>query len=152
MHSHLPLAGSGDSRVSIGVPGSGEDLLVSTNSTPAPASRREPIKSEYQRETLNLASVAHELKTPISIMSGYTHLLLSEKPGPLVPAQREILMEMETNRVRLQQIINDFLNYSAIASGNLKLNTSLNDLHRCLGETCEIWAPRFQRKLVSFYR
>lgn len=110
------------------------------------------LQSEYARRTVALASAAHELKTPIAIMSGYADLLLSEKLGPLTEMQREVLREMQANRHRLQHFIDDFLNYGAISTGNLKLRIKTNDLNECLRDISEVWLPRFQQKLVAFYR
>jgi len=61
-----------------------------------------------------LASAAHELKTPLAIMGGYLHLLLSEKLGPLSPRQMEVLTEMQANGVRLSSFIQDLLTYTAL--------------------------------------
>lgn len=110
------------------------------------------LQLEYARRTVALASAAHELKTPIAIMSGYADLLLSEKLGPLTAKQREVLQEMQSNRHRLQHFIDDFLNYGAISTGNLKLRIKNNDLDECLRDICEVWLPRFQQKIVAFYR
>ena len=110
------------------------------------------LQLEYAKRTVALASAAHELKTPIAIMSGYADLLLSEKLGPLTNKQKEILQEMQSNRQRLQHFIDDFLNYGAISTGNLKLRIKTNDLNHCVKEICEVWLPRFQQKLLAFYR
>ena len=110
------------------------------------------LQVEYAKRTVALASAAHELKTPIAIMSGYADLLLSEKLGPLTAKQREVLQEMQSNRQRLQHFIDDFLNYGAISTGNLKLRIKSNDLNDCIRDICEVWQPRFQQKLLAFYR
>jgi len=110
------------------------------------------LQVDYARRTVALASAAHELKTPIAIMSGYADLLLSEKLGPLTAKQRDVLQEMQANRHRLQHFIDDFLNYGAISTGNLKLRIKTNDLDECLRDISEVWLPRFQQKMVAFYR
>ena len=48
-----------------------------------------------------LASAAHELKTPLAIMGGYLHLLLTQKLGPLTDRQIEVLSEMQANGIGL---------------------------------------------------
>ena len=47
-----------------------------------------------------LSAAAHDLKTPIAVLSGYVDLLLSEKLGELTERQREILQEMQSSGAR----------------------------------------------------
>jgi len=110
------------------------------------------LQKEFHRRTVALASAAHQLKTPLAILNGYANMMMAEKLGPLTSKQREALQEMQSTRLRLQHFIEDFLNYGAIATGNLKLRIRNNDLSPCLNEVCEIWLPRFQEKLVALYR
>lgn len=114
-------------------------------------SQAQPAQAEFERRTLALASAAHELKTPLAILNGYADLLLGEKLGALNPKQREVLLEMQATRMRLQHFIEDFLNYSVIATGNLKLRIEPNDIRQCANEICGVWLPRFQEKLIAFY-
>src|SRR5919201_3805280 len=53
------------------------------------------VQEQNYRRTVALASAAHELKTPLAVLSGYGELLLSEKLGPLTAKQRQVLLEME---------------------------------------------------------
>jgi signal transduction histidine kinase len=109
------------------------------------------LKDESERRTLALASAAHELKTPLSIMNGYVGLLLSEKLGPLNERQREMLADMRDSGVRLQHFIGDFLTYSAMETGNLRLQPAPADLGACIDEICDFWLPRFREKGVALY-
>jgi signal transduction histidine kinase len=60
------------------------------------------LRDRFQRTTNALASAAHDLKTPLSILNGYVELLHSEKLGPLSQRQREVLQDMHDNGKRLQ--------------------------------------------------
>ena len=67
-----------------------------------------------------LAAAAHELKTPLAIMGGYLHLLLTQKLGPLTPQQLEVLSEMQDNGARLTNFIQNVLTYAIAQSRSLR--------------------------------
>ena len=79
------------------------------------------LQQRFQRTTNALGSAAHDLKTPLAILNGYVELLQSEKLGPLNARQREVLSDMQSSGKRLQQFIQDFLTYSALETGGLKM-------------------------------
>jgi len=71
------------------------------------------LRERFQRTTNALASAAHDLKTPLSILIGYVEVLHSEKLGSLNgPGQREVLHDMQASGKRLQQSFGFPLTYS----------------------------------------
>src|SRR6266851_10018303 len=80
------------------------------------------LRERYLRTTNALASAAHDLKTPLAILNGYVELLQSEKLGGLNEKQREILGDMRTSGQRLQQFIQDFLSFSILEIGEMKMH------------------------------
>jgi signal transduction histidine kinase len=110
------------------------------------------LQDESRRRTTALAHAAHELKTPLAIMSGYLDVLLSgDKLGPLSDRQRRILEDMRANGSRLQQFIQDFLTYSALETGNVSMRFEMADLNACLSEVCSFWLHRFHQQGVALY-
>jgi signal transduction histidine kinase len=109
------------------------------------------LQERFQRTTNALGSAAHDLKTPLSILNGYVELLQSEKLGPLNGRQREVLGDMKSSGKRLQQFIQDFLTYSALETGALKMQFESGNLNECLSEVCRLWSTRFQEKGLALY-
>jgi signal transduction histidine kinase len=64
-----------------------------------------------------LASVNHELRTPMTSVIGYTDLLLDEVAGPLSGDQRDMLQRVRSNAGRLQGLIEDLLATSGLEPG-----------------------------------
>jgi signal transduction histidine kinase len=121
---------------------------------PAPADLPQAyseLQERFQRTTNALGSAAHDLKTPLAILNGYVELLQSEKLGPLNTRQREVLADMESSGKRLQQFIQDFLTYSALETGGLKMRFELANLNDCLSDVCRLWSARFQEKGLALY-
>ena len=98
-----------------------------------------------------LASAAHELKTPLAIMDGYLHLLLTQKLGPLNPRQMEVLTEMQANGARLSTFIQNLLTYAALKVDRFDLTYEVADINACIREIAEVWAQRFHEKAIAFY-
>jgi len=109
------------------------------------------LQSEFRRRAIALASVAHELKTPLAVMAGYTDLLLSGGVGPLNARQRRVLEEMQSSGERLRKFVDDFLAFSAIETGKLKMNYEVADINGSLSEVCSFWLTRFKEKGVACY-
>ena len=109
------------------------------------------LRDRFQRTTNALASAAHDLKTPLSILNGYVELLHSEKLGPLSERQREVLQDMRDSGKRLQDFIQDFLTYSALETGGLRMRFETGDLNECLSGVCRLWSNRFQQKGIALY-
>jgi two-component system sensor histidine kinase/response regulator len=78
-------------------------------------------------------------------------LLLTDKLGTLSDRQRQVLTDMRENGVRLQQFIQDFLTYSALETGNVRLRPEEADLNSVLQEVCSFWLQRFQDSHVALY-
>jgi two-component system, OmpR family, sensor histidine kinase TorS len=119
-----------------------EDLLLQ---------RYSQLQERFQRTTNALASAAHDLKTPLAILNGYIELLQSEKLGPLNERQREVMRDMNSSGQRLQRFIQDFLSYSVLETGELKMQYELGDINACLSEVCRLWSPRFQERGLALY-
>jgi two-component system sensor histidine kinase KdpD len=54
-----------------------------------------------------LAMLSHELRTPITVIAGFTDLLLGEQAGPLGAEQRRYLAEMKKSCERLARFVNE---------------------------------------------
>jgi signal transduction histidine kinase len=109
------------------------------------------LRERFERTTNALASAAHDLKTPLAILNGYVELLHSEKLGTLSDRQREVLHDMKASGKRLQQFIQDFLTFSALETGGLRLQFAPGNINDCLSEVCRMWSNRFQEKGLALY-
>jgi signal transduction histidine kinase len=131
------------------------DSLSSPTVSPAlsmaQAREIEQLRDRFTKTTNALASAAHDLKTPLAILNGYIELLQSQKLGPLNERQREVMADMFSSGQRLQHFIQDFLTYSVLETGELKMQFVEGDMNVCLSEVCRIWSSRFQERGLALY-
>jgi signal transduction histidine kinase len=109
------------------------------------------LRDRFRKTTNALASAAHDLKTPLAILNGYIELLQSQKLGPLNERQREVMGDMFLSGQRLQQFIQDFLTFSVLETGELRMQYVEGDMNACLSEVCQHWSARFQERGLALY-
>jgi signal transduction histidine kinase len=109
------------------------------------------LRERFQRTTNALASAAHDLKTPLAILNGYVDLLHSEKLGALTDRQREVLGDMQASGKRLERFIQDFLTFSALETGGLRMQFAPGNINDCLSEVSRLWSGRFQERGLALY-
>ena len=89
------------------------------------------IRSEF------LSHVSHELKTPLTAITGFLQNLLGGLTGPLNDQQQLYVSRMLANSERLIRMIEDLLDRTRIQSGKLDLVPSEIDLGPCVVEAVE---------------
>ena len=111
-----------------------------------------PLRKEQQvrQEMFPLISVAHELKTPLAVMMGYTDLLRGEHLGPVTEKQREVLDQMQESGTRLRTFIDNLLLLAAFSADKNNLELEPDDLNETLKEIFEYWAPLARKKLIHY--
>ena len=96
-----------------------------------------------------LGTVAHDLRSPISVIKGYIGLLLMEAFGTLTQEQRHLLDRMDSSCEGMLHLIHDLLDVSAIESGRLELNTAEVHLEPYLREFAETAKMLAQSKSIE---
>jgi RNA polymerase sigma factor (sigma-70 family) len=78
---------------------------------------------EVLRQILDdgLANLAHELRTPLSLIQGYTELLLQSEVGPVQPKQRELLQLIYDRASRIADLVHNLTALQVIPRGSLSL-------------------------------
>lgn len=100
------------------------------------------IKQQVFQRTMILAAAAHELKTPLATIAGYTDFLLGNHAGPLTEKQKWVLNEMQQNALRLQLFIQSLLSFSALESGKIEVRKELGNVNQCISEVLGNWATQ----------
>ncbi len=77
--------------------------------------RANRLKSEF------LASMSHELRSPLHTIIGFADLLREQLDGPLNTKQKRFVQNIHRDSQHLLEIINDLLDISKIEAGRLEL-------------------------------
>jgi signal transduction histidine kinase len=96
-----------------------------------------------------IASVAQELRTPMTSISGYADLLLSESVGILGAMQRQFLQRVKANIERMDGMLNDLIGVTAIDTGQIKLEPEPVDVAEVIEEAVMGSASLFRDRELS---
>lgn len=104
----------------------------------AAAQLRESLKIERTlREHRDdfISVVSHELRTPMTMMMGFSELLLDGEPDP--DTRRTWYEMIHSQTRRLARLIDQMLNVSELQAGHVSAELTLVDLGRVIGEVIE---------------
>lgn len=84
-----------------------------------------------------IATVSHQLKTPLTSVRMALHILLEQKIGELSPKQADLLVAAREDSDRLYEIIENLLSLSRIEAGKAALDFVAADPAELIGEAIE---------------
>jgi NtrC-family two-component system sensor histidine kinase KinB len=96
-----------------------------------------------------VATVSHELKTPLTGVRLAIHLLLEEAAGPLAPKQTELLLDARENSERLLGMVDNLLNLAQLEQGSRQLDMRPENPRLLVQAAAEAIRPRAQDKGVD---
>lgn len=80
-----------------------------------------PYKELDVAKTNFIATISHELKTPLASSDFSLKLLEDERIGPLNPEQKALVQHLKTDNLRLLKILSELLDLSQVESGKIVL-------------------------------
>jgi len=96
-----------------------------------------------------LALTTHDLRSPLTVISGVISFFTSGRLGELSPEQKNMVSMMERNTQNLIELVNDLLDASKLESGAIRLDVSSLDVRRVLDELRESIDPLAKEKGIE---
>jgi PAS domain S-box-containing protein len=96
-----------------------------------------------------VATVSHELKTPLTSIRLDHHLLLEEAAGPLTPKQTELLLDARDNAERLLGMVNQLLDLARFEQGRHYLDFRPEQPADLLQAAADAIRPRAEDKDIT---
>ena len=119
----------------------------------APERRRRQLRcghEEVEPSAFPLVSAAHEFKTPLVVMLGYTDLLRGGHLGTVNQRQRQVLGEIQEGAQRLQKLIEDLLLLQELKAGLGAESLESADVNQSVGEIFNYWSPTATQKRIRY--
>lgn len=106
----------------------------------AEVERSDRLKSEF------LASMSHELRSPLHTIIGFAELLIEELEGPLNEKQKRFVSNIHQDSHHLLALINDLLDISKIEAGRMEFHLEKFALGPALDEVMDMIRPQAEGK------
>ncbi|OUL33231.1 ATP-binding protein [Nostoc sp. 106C] len=87
------------------------------------------LKSQF------LATISHELRTPMNAIIGFSQILLRHKFGQLTHQQTDMVERILNNGKHLLMLLNEVLDFSKLEAGRFELKPELFDLPKIIEVT-----------------
>ncbi|HKI44451.1 MAG TPA: ATP-binding protein [Balneolales bacterium] len=104
------------------------------------------IAEKDAAKTSFLATVSHELKTPISSINLTLKLLKDRKIGDLNEEQEKLISSVKQDTDRLNAFVKELLDFSQVESGNIRLNLAHVDLKELVDYAAEALRRQLDNK------
>jgi len=104
------------------------------------------IQEQTQRKSAFLASMAHDLRTPMNAIKGFTNLVLGRRSENLTDRQRGNLETVSQASDHLLAMINDLLDLSKIEAGRMDVSPERFDVKGLVSSCCATVSPLFAER------
>lgn len=108
-----------------------------------------PFKELDFAKTNFIATISHELKTPISSIKMSTQLLENQKTGSINPDQKQLIDSIKDDSQRLLKITSELLNLSQVETGNIQLNIQKSTPYQILKFAIEAVKVQAEQKKIQ---
>lgn len=102
---------------------------------------------ELSSETL-FASILHELRTPLCIISGFAELMEDEVAGPLTPQQFHYLAQIRDGAGQIETLVNDVLDFVKLHEGRMELARTLLSPQEAMQAVADSFAALAEKRKV----
>ena len=99
---------------------------------------------EISSETL-FASIVHELRTPLCIVTGFSELMADEVAGPLTDQQFHYLGQIREGAEQIATLVDDVLDFVKLREGRMELDRTLvapQEAMRAIAESFDALAAK----------
>ena len=102
-----------------------------------------------EAKTNFIATVSHELKTPISSIKMSTSLLMDQRTGPLAEDQKQLVNSINDDVDRLLKITSELINMAQVETGNIQFNLQPTSIISIVEDALDAIQIQAQQKNIS---
>lgn len=107
------------------------------------------LKELDQLKDAFVSSVSHELRSPLTAISGYVELITMKPINELNPEKtKKALTIIQESTTRLTQFVNDILDVAKIKAGKMEIHKTSFDIRETAESVFGLFHPLFEKKKI----
>jgi signal transduction histidine kinase len=126
-----------------------QDITDTENVERALRERNEALETADQMKVDFVHHVSYELRSPLTTIIGFAHLLNDPTTGPLMPKQAEYLNYITASTNSLFALINNILDLASIDAGAMTLEIGAVDIRKAIDNAAEGIQDRLARDHIE---
>jgi signal transduction histidine kinase len=126
-----------------------QDITDTENVERALRERNEALETADQMKVDFVHHVSYELRSPLTTIIGFAHLLNDPTTGPLMPKQAEYLNYITASTDSLFALINNILDLASIDAGAMTLEIGPVDIRKAIDNAAEGIQDRLARDHIE---
>ncbi|WP_232203039.1 CHASE domain-containing protein [Nitrosopumilus sp. SJ] len=108
------------------------------------------LKEIEKQKTEFLSTIAHELKTPLTPITGWAEALTNPKiVGEITEKQKKAVNAIYSNAVKLNKLIGDLLDVQKLEIDRMEMNNTPFDVKELIETICQNFEHEFNKKNVK---
>jgi PAS domain S-box-containing protein len=124
------------------------DALLTAAAAAAEAAREAAVANASAR-TEFLATISHEIRTPVNAILGYHELLELEIGGPLTDAQRSYIERATSGGQHLLAIVDEVLDFARLEAERVRLGRTAFRLGAVINDALGLVAPQARHRRIA---
>ncbi len=97
-----------------------------------------------------MATISHELKTPLTSLNMGVDILLREVKGKLNKEQKALLRDAKSDIRRLKDFVAELLEFSRLESGHYQMKWQTIDVRQLIDYSCQTFQKAIDQKEINF--
>ena len=110
--------------------------------------KRKELEQILQMREHFIATISHELRTPMNAILGFNDLLLARVQNK--PEALKVLNHTRQSADHLMTVINDILDYSQLQAGQLVVQSETFELRKITGYAFELFRPKVKSMTLDY--
>lgn len=107
-----------------------------------------PYLERDQAKTMFLATISHELKTPLASTDLGLGLLERQQAAQLTADQSAIISDLRKDHQRLVRIVSELLDMAQVETGRVRVNAAAHDLNGIVRDAVDALRPTSEAKRI----
>ena len=113
--------------------------------------QNDELKNLNEQKNQLMGTAAHDLRTPLGVITAYSDFLLAQGDEALGPEERDFIDKIRSSSAFMRDLVDDLLDVSRLAAGELELHPTPTDIATLIERNADLNRPLAQQKGIDLH-